>query len=321
MSRPPRPPFRDSPSGDQRGATATLDYVKLEFADLYRLALDAAKDDAGMALPGGGDDVTATLFELPSLIGHVLATYQDLYAGEAYISSAQSARSLVRHGRRLAYIPDGGLSATGYVVLTIKDGLGNGRIPEGFALSSTPAREQKAGTYETRRTSMSMPRGTPCCRSGRPCRPRSSSWTAAVRSGSQRRPRPGARRLCRAGGPEHRRPAPSHQHRGRERRSTSETLLTVRRRRPARHQHCLPADPAAAVSSCCVDFRRGRDPHVRLERRPSGSPGRTHRHAVVLAVPASPSATAMTAIRSRRHARQSLCSRPARRMRCSASST
>jgi predicted phage baseplate assembly protein len=148
MSRPPRPPFRDSPSGDQRGATATLDYVKLEFADLYRLALDAAKDDAGMQLPGGGDDVTATLFELPSLIGHVLATYQDLYAGEAYISSAQSARSLVRHGRRLAYIPDGGLSATGYVVLTIKDGL-TGRIPEGFALSSTPAGEQKAGTYET----------------------------------------------------------------------------------------------------------------------------------------------------------------------------
>ena len=148
MSRPPRPPFRTSPSGSQPGDTSMVDYVKLDFTELHRLAIEAARVDAGVMLPGGEEDVTATLLELPALVAHILATYQDLYAGEAFISTARSARSLVRHARRLAYVPDGGLSASGHVALTIRDIL-KGRIPKGFAFSSTPLGEQTAATYET----------------------------------------------------------------------------------------------------------------------------------------------------------------------------
>ena len=37
-----------------------------------------------------------------------------LYASEAFLGTARSDTSLVRHARRLAYQPDAGVAATGY---------------------------------------------------------------------------------------------------------------------------------------------------------------------------------------------------------------
>ena len=45
--------------------------------------------------------------------GTIKGFYQDRYAREAFLSTAQSARSLVKHGRRLGYEPDPGLAAEG----------------------------------------------------------------------------------------------------------------------------------------------------------------------------------------------------------------
>ncbi|HEV7876494.1 baseplate J/gp47 family protein [Bradyrhizobium sp.] len=145
MSRPPRPAFRNSPAADQPGR---FDYLPLEYADFLDLAVDLAREEAGIALPTGDSDVTRTLIEMPALLAHVLATYQDLYARESFLSTARTARGLIRHARRLAYEPDGGLAATGHVRLVVKDGLA-GTVPAGFALGSSPLGDVKAQTFET----------------------------------------------------------------------------------------------------------------------------------------------------------------------------
>lgn len=144
MSRPPRPAFRNSPAADQPGR---FDYLPLEYADFVDLAIDLAREEAGIALPDGDSDVTRTLIEMPALLAHVLATYQDLYARESFLSTAATARGLIRHARRLAYEPDGGLAATGYVRFVVKDGLA-GTVPAGFALGSSPLGDIKAQTFE-----------------------------------------------------------------------------------------------------------------------------------------------------------------------------
>jgi hypothetical protein len=87
--------------------------------------------------------------ELSALVGHVLSVYQRRYAAEAYISTAQAPSSLIRHAHRLAYDPDPGLAASGYVVLFTKD-LVNGTVPAGFPLASVPLGDIKAQHYETR---------------------------------------------------------------------------------------------------------------------------------------------------------------------------
>ena len=148
MSRPPRPPYATSPSGEQPGRADRLDYLPLEFADFLELEVSLAEREAGMALPGGEGDMSLTALELPALLAHILGAYQDLYAAEAFLSTATTAKSLVRHARRLAYQPDSGLAATGYEVLTIGDGL-EGTIPAGFAFASSPLGDTKAQTYET----------------------------------------------------------------------------------------------------------------------------------------------------------------------------
>jgi hypothetical protein len=148
MSPPPRPHFRVSTTGAQPGRRDWFDYLPADFADLVRLQQQLAASEAGLATSGAEGDFAYTLMQLSGLLGHLLGIYQDLYARESFLGTAQSARSLVRHARRLAYEPDVGVAATGYVVLTVGPGLA-GRIPRGFGLASVPRGETKAQDYET----------------------------------------------------------------------------------------------------------------------------------------------------------------------------
>ena len=87
--------------------------------------------------------------ELSALVGHVLSVYQRHYAGEAFISTAKAPSSLVRHAHRLAYDPDPGVAASGYVVLFAKELVG-GSVAARLPLASVPLGEIKAQDYETR---------------------------------------------------------------------------------------------------------------------------------------------------------------------------
>lgn len=148
MSRPPRFRTAYSTTGDPMPNRRTLDYLGSEFSDFVERQRALASEDLGFPASTAEGDFAGTLMELSALVAHVLGVYQDRYAGEAFLGTAQSQKSLVRHGRRLGYEPSAGLSATGYVVLTAKEGL-RGTIAKGFALASSPVGEKKAQDYET----------------------------------------------------------------------------------------------------------------------------------------------------------------------------
>ncbi len=145
MSRPPRPesarPLRAdlTPRPDGGG----LDYVPLDFADLVELAARI-----GGALPADAHDPTATLYELSALVAHVLAVHQDHVASESFLATASTARSLIKHGRRLGYEPDPGATATGYLAITAKAGLA-GELPAGLVVATAPSGGVPAQDFET----------------------------------------------------------------------------------------------------------------------------------------------------------------------------
>lgn len=148
MSRPPRPHGASSTTGEQRGDPDRLDYLPSEYEDLFELQRSLAEGELDLAPSDEEGDFLSTLMELSSVVGHILAVYQDRYAGEAFLSTATAQSSLVRHARRLAYVPDAGVSATGAVVLTVKDDL-DGTVASGLALASAPRGTLKAQDFET----------------------------------------------------------------------------------------------------------------------------------------------------------------------------
>ncbi len=149
MSRPPRPHFRTSTTGDQDGRRDQLDYLPMEFDLLLELQRRLAAESDVSAKDHEGDFLSS-LMEASALLGHVLGLHQDLYAREAFLGTAQSAKSITRHARRLAHDPDSGVSATGLSVLTIGEGL-EGTLSKGFSVASSPTGEHSAQDYETRR--------------------------------------------------------------------------------------------------------------------------------------------------------------------------
>jgi hypothetical protein len=153
MSRPPIPRGDATSTSVATGDPTRLDYLPLAYDDLRGLEDDMAVTQLGRP-PGAPSqdaepDAAATLMELSALVGHVLSIYQSHYAGEAFIGTAQAPSSLVRHAHRLAYDPDPGLSATGYVVLYAKPGAA-GTVAAGLQLASVPLGDSKAQDYETR---------------------------------------------------------------------------------------------------------------------------------------------------------------------------
>lgn len=146
MSRPPRP-LRTALPGSGR-APWPRDYLPYEHADFLALQRRLAQTELGLVSSGEEGDFAGTLMDLSALLAHLLGVYQNRYAREAFLGTAQSARSLVWHGRRLGYEPAPGLAATGFAALTVHPGL-SGLVAQGFVLSSSPVGEQKAQTYET----------------------------------------------------------------------------------------------------------------------------------------------------------------------------
>jgi len=148
MSKPPRPHYRNSVIDDGAAFRDHGDYLPLDFSGFVEIERSLLAEVAEMSVTGEEGDFADTLVELSALLGHALGVYQDLYSREAFVSTAGTPRSLVRHARRLAFTPDPGLAAEGFVALTIGENL-QGTVPEGFALASSPRGEVKAQTFET----------------------------------------------------------------------------------------------------------------------------------------------------------------------------
>ncbi len=153
MSRPPVPHPAASTGNDHAPDPDVLDYLPLQYGNLVALQDHLAVTELGRPLPGGPAhseeaDATRTFMELSALVAHVLAVHQRRYAGEAFIGTVLAPSNMVRHARRLAYQPDAGLAASGWVVLTAKDGV-RGTVAAGLRLASVPLGDQPAHDYET----------------------------------------------------------------------------------------------------------------------------------------------------------------------------
>jgi predicted phage baseplate assembly protein len=148
MSKPPRPHYSASTTGTPGGRRSVLDYLPLEYADFIAMQRELARLEMGIVSAGEEGDFSATLMEMSAILAHLLGVYQDRFAGEAFLSTAQSAQSMVRHGHRLGYQPDSGMSASGLVELTVGHGL-FGKVARGFAMMSVPEGEERAQHYET----------------------------------------------------------------------------------------------------------------------------------------------------------------------------
>ncbi|WP_437755111.1 putative baseplate assembly protein [Sorangium sp. So ce1389] len=148
MSRPPRFRTAYSTTGEPLPGRQVLDYLPDEFADLFDEQRALAASELGFPPTSAQGDFAGTLMELAALLGHTLGAYQDRYASDAFLGTARSVKSLVRHGRRLGYEPGPGLAATGYALLTVKEGT-TGTVLRGLAIGSAPVGEKKAQDYET----------------------------------------------------------------------------------------------------------------------------------------------------------------------------
>jgi hypothetical protein len=148
MSLPPRPLFRRRTTGDGEAFNSRRQFLPIEFAELVDLQRDLAQTEASLGVTGDEGDFARTVMELSALVAHTLGLYQNLYARETYLGTAETGRSLVLHARRLAAEPDRGLAASGFAAFTIGEGL-QGTLPAGFALASSPHGEVKAQTFET----------------------------------------------------------------------------------------------------------------------------------------------------------------------------
>lgn len=143
MSRPPRPESPQPLRTELTPRAGGLDYLPLDFDALVALAAGV-----GGPLPPDARDPTATLYQLSALVAHVLAVHQDHVAGEAFLGTAVTARSLVKHGRRLGYEPAPGSTATGFLVAEVKPGL-SGVLPAGLAAATSPSGGAAAQEFET----------------------------------------------------------------------------------------------------------------------------------------------------------------------------
>ena len=148
-----RPPFaRRAPhtAGEPPAGGSTLDVLPHAYADFLAMERELASTELGFPVvdeASAKGDLAGTVMEMSALVAHVLALYSDRYGNEVFLGTASSPSSLVRHGRRLAYEPGPGVTASGYLALFAKDDLA-GTISARFAFSSAPVGEKPAQDYE-----------------------------------------------------------------------------------------------------------------------------------------------------------------------------
>ncbi|HEY5959942.1 MAG TPA: hypothetical protein VIV60_25480, partial [Polyangiaceae bacterium] len=148
MSRPPRPYPATEVSSGLPIKDGRLQVFAPTYLDLVNVETDLSLAELGQLSPGGEGDFANTLFGLSGVVAHVLGVYQDFYGGEAFIGTAQTEQSLVRHGRRVGYTTDPGVAATGVIAIDVKAGL-SGDLAAGLPLLSVPKGEQGTENYET----------------------------------------------------------------------------------------------------------------------------------------------------------------------------
>src|SRR5262249_4119017 len=94
------------------------------------------------------DDDAVTFINLWAALLDVLTFYQERYANEVFLRTAQQPESLRRLARLLDYRPRPGVAALADLAFTLNAGK-TAQIPCGLRVQSVPAQNQQPHTYET----------------------------------------------------------------------------------------------------------------------------------------------------------------------------
>src|SRR5262249_46658130 len=94
------------------------------------------------------DDYAITMIELWAAIADVLTFYQERYANEAFLRTAQRQESIARLARLLDYHLRPGVAALARLVFTLDDGK-SAILKAGFAVQSVPGKDEQPQTFET----------------------------------------------------------------------------------------------------------------------------------------------------------------------------
>jgi uncharacterized phage protein gp47/JayE len=134
---------------DNRPGLSAIAYRIGVYATFREAMLEAiAKTPELTALGARRDDYAITLLDLWAAVSDVLTFYQERYANEIFLRTAQQALSLKRLAGLLGYDPAPGVAATAELAFT----LDNGKVvqaPIGLRVQSAPSQNQQPLTFET----------------------------------------------------------------------------------------------------------------------------------------------------------------------------
>jgi hypothetical protein len=94
------------------------------------------------------DDYSITLLDLWAAVADVLTFYQERYANEVFLRTAQQPQSLRRLAGLLGYDPRPGVAAEAQLAFTVDQGK-TVQIPVGLRVQSMPAQNRQPQTFET----------------------------------------------------------------------------------------------------------------------------------------------------------------------------
>jgi len=117
------------------------------FREAMLEAIAAMPELAGLGTRSD-DDYSITMLELWAAVADVLTFYQERYANEVFLRTAQQTQSLRRLAALLGYNPRPGVAALAELAFTA-DGGKSVQVPRGLRVQSTPAQNQQPQTFET----------------------------------------------------------------------------------------------------------------------------------------------------------------------------
>ncbi len=155
----PKPPLFPKPI-DNRPGLAQIDYRIGTYTDLRAHLFDQLDKAPALAAwtHRGVDDPGIALLEGAAMVADILTFYQNLYANEAYLRTAQWRESVIDLVRLLGYRLAPGVGGEGVFALALKNNAKPITVPKGFGLKAQLAGSDKPAEFETAQALAAYPR-------------------------------------------------------------------------------------------------------------------------------------------------------------------
>lgn len=144
------PPAGIDPQLSNRPSLSAIAYRIGTFSRFRASMLDEIADHPELALltSRDSDDYGITLLELWAAIADVLTFYQERYANEAFLRTAEFRDSVARVAALIGYRPRPGVAARAWLAFTLNEP-GPVPIPIGQSVQSVPGQDEEPQKYET----------------------------------------------------------------------------------------------------------------------------------------------------------------------------